>query len=119
MSGEFGTITNIPEGELNSDQEIMDLDAAVREKAKKKQQELEKQRRLEKKEDVDDDYRGAYYYAHFICRKSGTVILKHGGDGLIQEHKEKCPWCIERREQKEGEEQARLDGFAKMRYILG
>ncbi|MDQ4016679.1 MAG: hypothetical protein M3136_13050, partial [Thermoproteota archaeon] len=92
----------------------MDLDAAVREKAKKKQEELEKQRRLEKKEeDVDDDdYRGAYYYAHFICRKSGTVIPKLGGDGLIQEHKEKCPCCIEIREQKEAEEQARYDGYS-------
>jgi hypothetical protein len=112
--GEYGVIAN---DTTNSDAEIMELDAIVTEKSKKKQQELEKQRQLEKKEDVDD-YRDAYYYAHFICRKSGTVILKHGGDGAIQEHKEKCPWCIERREQKEAEKQARLDGFAKMRYIL-
>ena len=64
----------------------MDLHAAVTEKSKNKQEELEKQSRLEEHKD-NKDYRGTFYYANFVCRKSGTVIPKLGGEGAIQSHK--------------------------------
>jgi hypothetical protein len=114
MSGEFGTIENIPDGELVTDSEILDLHAASKEKSKEREKELEKEKAKE-----DFDYQGAFYYANFVCPKSKTVILKLGGEGAIQEHKETCPWCIETREQKQAEEQAWLDGRLKMEYILG
>jgi hypothetical protein len=93
----------------------MDLHAAVTEKSKKKQEELEKQRRLE--EDKDKDYLGMFYYANFVCQRSRFVCDKRN-EGAIQQHKEECPWCIEAREEREAEKQARVDGFGKMRYIL-
>jgi hypothetical protein len=93
MSGEYGTVENIKDGELITDAEILDLHALSKEKSKQREKELEKEKAK------DFDYQGAFYYANFVCVKSKIVIPKLGGDGDIQAHLESCPWCLERREE--------------------
>jgi hypothetical protein len=89
-----GTITNIGDNELTTDQEIMNSDAAVSEKAKKNQKE-----RREKEEDVD--YLGQYRYAHFICHPRCGFVCDRRDEGKIINHKSVCGWAIEAREARE------------------
>lgn len=39
-------------------------------------------------------------------------------EGSIQRHQETCDFCIESRQEKEKLQKLKLDGYAKMRYIL-
>jgi hypothetical protein len=111
-AGEFGTVENIKDGELITDAEILDLHSASKERSKQREKELDREKAK------DFDYVGAYRYSHFICNPKCGYVVDRRDEGVIQEHKETCPWCIELRQQKQAEEQARLDGHLKMEYIL-
>ena len=107
-------IAVISDDQSLTDYELMEKMYQIEEQQKQKEKELEKQQR---KADPDATLK-AYRASHFFCTRSKTVIPKKD-EARIIEHKSLCPWCTEARQEREAEKEARHEGLASMRYILG
>lgn len=96
-----------------TEKQIVEAMFAIEEKQKKKMKEAEKSESSSDKK----DYKGMFQYAHFICVSSGAVIPRDDL-GAIQQHKERCDYCIAAREQREKEKADRLEGYQRIRFAL-
>jgi hypothetical protein len=75
----------------------------------------EEQERLEKD---PRHYERQFHYANFVCPRSKTPPIDRRDSQAIIDHKASCPWCQEYIQKQRADQQSRLDGVEKMRFIL-
>lgn len=107
-------------GTIQNDESLSDAELLERmHKIEEEHQALEREREREELRRDPDAKIKQYRYAIWHCHPRCGFKADRRDEGAIIEHKSLCQWCIQSREEIESEKQARRDGLASMRYILG
>src|SRR5215212_9485758 len=115
MGIQWGTIRN--EKQDSTDADILALDSRIEKEYREKLKKVSEQQAEERRDKGGPPSREIFEYAHFICRRSNTVIDRRD-EGRIIEHRSECPFCQSSFERTKAQKEAKYKGYSSIRYIL-